>query len=211
MMSKDKVPENLKVQPTEYNVQIHYINNHYIVSRQHRGIVTVYDSMFNALRVKVVTEELKALYKLLEAPNSVVQYIVPQSQGYTQLCGAFANAYMLSQGLDPTDYNLDTSLMRKHLRKCLSQGKLSPFPLTKKPLLPSGQTGSWVYTLFRSTIPVNMPCDGSKQSTSTKIYASTLGSIDSYLLDQAKKTNKKENERKAYKENKEVQAISRTL
>lgn len=118
-----------KLPPSEFCVQIHVYPGHYLVSAQINGSVTVIDSLDHPSHLPAVMPQLKFLYS--DAALNNLQYRVPQSQGATNLCGFFsvANAqYLLQNKCLPCITNFNISEMRKHLRKSIIEGILSPFP-----------------------------------------------------------------------------------
>ena len=58
--------------------------------------------------------------------------LLGRQAGYND-CGVFTTAYCtaLAHGQDPVSFVYDQSFMRKHLEQCLSNTKMSPFPVIK--------------------------------------------------------------------------------
>ena len=65
--------------------------------------------------------------------NMTTSYVIPQTQGSTLDCGAFAaaNAYYLSKQVSPCEFHLHQHLIRLHLKKCLEDGIITDFPHMK--------------------------------------------------------------------------------
>ena len=103
-----------------------------MVSHQNKGIISVYDSLPNRNRVSHLTQQLLLLYELLASSDnhSNIKYVVAQHQGKTNDCGAFAaaNAYFLTNGINPQHVNLFAARLRGHLQQCFLQSKIMPFP-----------------------------------------------------------------------------------
>ena len=123
-----------KIQKDDDAVQIHFVPpGHYLVSQQHNGFITIYDSLWNARRIQQILPQLKVLYLSLQDvmdPYQLLTYVVAQSQGCTADCGVFAaaNALLLMSGGDPRDVTFCQQLMRQHLYQCLRSQTITPFP-----------------------------------------------------------------------------------
>ena len=116
-------------------VQIHFIQNHFIVSAQIIKQIYIYDSLLNRSHVQAVKGQLHLIYESSCEPV----LLSPQSKGSTLLCGFFAvaNAISLLQKKDPSKIHFLTDKMRTHLHECLIAGKIDPFP--HRQLLEKGQ------------------------------------------------------------------------
>lgn len=106
-----------RVKSSVVNIQMHYINNHYVVTQQINRVIRVYDSLSNpCTRLTSLYNQLRILYELTdECPlESRVTFPSCQQQGFTNDCGAFTiiNALLLYLGRDPSYVNLDQSKMR---------------------------------------------------------------------------------------------------
>ena len=130
--------ENLgwrRIQKDNNAVQIHFVPpGHYIVSRQHNGLITLYDSLRNPRRIEQILPQLKVMYMSLDNvldPHQLIAYVVPQSQGCTADCGLFAaaNALLLISGGDPRNVTFCQQKMRQHLYQCLRSQSITQFPV----------------------------------------------------------------------------------
>ena len=113
------------------SVQIHFVYDHFVVSAQQNNTVAVYDLLRSAQRVAQVRPQLELLYQVLQTSDAPrVQYVVPQFQVYSELCGAFAtaNCLFLLCNMQPNNHYLDASKMRQHMYNCLCHGIFSVFP-----------------------------------------------------------------------------------
>ena len=122
------VNESLRVEKDKYHVQIHFIANHYIVSCQAKGKITIYDSLPDTSRISSLKPQLESLY--YDVKTEDICYCVPQFQGATVDCGLFAcaNAIMLLKFINPTTVKLDQTKLRSHLKNILTSGTVSLFP-----------------------------------------------------------------------------------
>lgn len=109
-------------------VQMHYIPGHYVLSAQRRGIIYMYDSLPGATHRQSILQQLQLLYEGFN--EAAVQYVTPQFQGSTLLCGLFtiANAVSLLTHDNPAGLHFHTHFMRTHLLNCLTTGVFQPFP-----------------------------------------------------------------------------------
>lgn len=105
-------------------VQIHYIDGHYVVSCKTNNNITVFDSLNNPERTRFLSKQLKIVYENVD--NMTTNYVIPQTQGSTLDCGAFAaaNAYYLTKQVSPCEFHLHQNLLRPHLKKCLEDGNI---------------------------------------------------------------------------------------
>ncbi|WAR30905.1 PIF1-like protein [Mya arenaria] len=113
-------------------VQIHFINDHYLVSAKQNDTITVFDSLKNTNRVQRLIPQLRRIYGDLGKLS--IKYIVPQSQGTSDDCGVFAaaNAYFLVNGESLYHLILDQDALRNHLKLCLQNGTITDFPKEKE-------------------------------------------------------------------------------
>ncbi|XP_053397697.1 uncharacterized protein LOC123552200 isoform X2 [Mercenaria mercenaria] len=115
-------------------VQIHYLQNHFVVSAQFNGRIYVYDSLDNKKHLENVVSQLKPQLNLLYENTESIQLVVLQSQGTSKLCGCFAaaNAYKLLELLQnnsiPAQTMYKISQMRQHLYSCLDSKLMQQFP-----------------------------------------------------------------------------------
>lgn len=119
---------------TEKKTQIHYINQHYLVSHYDGTKIIVYDSLRNPSHVHLLNCQLRDTYSdIFFSPNEVV-YEVPQCQTNSVDCGLYAIGFatLLRNGLNPCEVNLDSVELRPHLLECFRDGELRCFPLRKK-------------------------------------------------------------------------------
>lgn len=123
--SEDSIPKEANA------VQIHYIDAHYVVSSKTNKNITIFDSLNNPDRIQSLSKQLKIMYENFE--NMTISYVIPQTQGSTLDCGAFAaaNAYYLSKQVFPCGFHLHQHLIRLHLKKCLEDGIITDFPHMK--------------------------------------------------------------------------------
>ena len=108
--------------PNEANaVQIHYIDAHYVVSSKTNKNITIFDSLNNPDRIQSLSKQLKIMYENFE--NLTTSYVIPQTQGSTLDCGAFAaaNAYYLSKQVSPCGFHLHPHLITNVLKMELLQ------------------------------------------------------------------------------------------
>ena len=131
------LPAENRIQAHANAVQIHFINNHYVVSAQTNGVITVYDSIPSSNRVNELLKQLKTLYVTLQNyqnPVSQIRYIIPQFQGPTSDCGVFAcaNAQLLQSGIDPCTVVLDQSKLRNHVYSCLNRREVFQLPIISR-------------------------------------------------------------------------------
>jgi Ulp1 family protease len=98
------IPSDIRIPQNCIAVQIHYLDSHYLVSQQKGNAITIYDSLYNSNRLNQILTQLRAIYSVFHVPNksSPVQYICPQSQGFSTDCGPFAvaNAFYLLSGVN---------------------------------------------------------------------------------------------------------------
>lgn len=88
--------------PSHVNaVQIHFVSNHYLVSSQSHGKLYIYDSLHSYQHVSLVLTQLRILYQ--QVYRDSISYLIPQSQGVSNLCGfyAIANAIELLKNRQP--------------------------------------------------------------------------------------------------------------
>ena len=116
--------------------QIHYIDNHHVVSHYDGKKITVYDSLRNFTRVDRLNCQLRKTYFFFFRNKSYlhdVVYKVPQSQTNSTDCGLYAIAFatLLKSGISPCGVNLDSDRLRLHLLHCLKEGKLTFFQVIK--------------------------------------------------------------------------------
>jgi len=117
---------------------LHVNNNHWITvstmqSNQTNAKcdITVFDSSSSHL-----SKAVKALLaNLMRTPRKKLQIKIAnviKQAGYND-CGVFAAAYCtaLANGQDPETFVYNQSIMRKHLEQCLSNAKMTPFPVIK--------------------------------------------------------------------------------
>ena len=82
--------------------------------------------------------QLKAIYSVFHLPNTspTVQYICPQSQGFSTDCEPFAvaNAFYLLSGVNPENEKLQQSELRSHILKCFNDKNFTVFPTERKQL-----------------------------------------------------------------------------
>ena len=128
------LPAEHRIQAHSNAVQIHFINNHYVVSAQTNGVITVYDSIPSSNRVNELLEQLKILYETVQNyqnPVNQIRYIIPQCQGATSDCGVFAcaNAQLLQSEIDPCTVVLDQSNLRNHVYTCLNRREVFQLPI----------------------------------------------------------------------------------
>ena len=146
------LPAESRIQPHVNAVQIHFINNHYVVSAQTNGVITVYDSIPNSNRVNELLEQLRILYVTVQHyrnPVSQIKYIIPQCQGPTSDCGVFAcaNAQLLQSGIDPCSVVLDQSKLRNHVYFCLNKREVYQLPIIHRtiPTIENVKTNQFNY------------------------------------------------------------------
>ena len=116
--------------------QIHYIDNHYVVSHYDGKKITVYDSLRNFTRVDRLNCQLRKTYLFFFRNESYVHdvvYKVPQTQTNSTDCGLYAIAFatLLKSGISPCGVDLDRDQLRLHLLHCLKDGKLTFFPVSE--------------------------------------------------------------------------------
>ena len=128
-MNRDNLGQH-RVHPSATAVQIHYIPGHYLVSYQHQGTITLYDSLPHYQRVQQLMPQLKVLYLLLSNGQPPIRYVVSQLQGFSPDCGLFAaaNACHLLSGYNPQSSTFAQHKMRQHIYHCLTTGVVTPFP-----------------------------------------------------------------------------------
>ena len=97
---------NCEVIPQDvFGLQMHFIQNHYIVSCQIPPKIYVIDSLRNSKRISQLLPQLQLQYMALQfgkVPINDITYCVPHSQGYSVDCGPFAvaNAVFLLNNID---------------------------------------------------------------------------------------------------------------
>ena len=131
------LPAENRIQAHANAVQIHFINNHYVVSAQTNGVITVYDSIPNSNRVNELLEQLRILYVTVQNyqnPVGQIRYIIPQCQGPTSDCGVFAcaNAQLLQSCIDPCTVVLDQSKLKNHVYSCLNKREVFQLPIISR-------------------------------------------------------------------------------
>ena len=129
---------NCEVIPQDvFGLQMHFIQNHYIVSCQIPPKIYVIDSLRNAKRISQLLPQLQLQYMALQygkLPLNDITYCVLHSQGYSVDCGPFAvaNAVLLLNNIDPSSVNLHQHRLRAHIFQCLYNGKFVVFPCEDK-------------------------------------------------------------------------------
>ena len=111
------------------HIQIHYCQNHWVVSHFTQGEVFVYDS----LNPTTISDELKEQLQLLYGKKSAalpVNLVQVHKQSNLIDCGlhAIANATALAFGEAPGENCYDEGEMRPHLMTCFEAEMLTPFP-----------------------------------------------------------------------------------
>ena len=126
-------------------IQIHHVNqNHWVTSSSIRQQVTVYDSRFSGGDLSSsLTHQLALIYRPLivreedgEEVDAHLDVNIPPVQQQSGLadCGVFAIAFALHTALGHRVPHLEfqQGKMRSHLLKCLTNGRLLPFPTVEK-------------------------------------------------------------------------------
>ncbi|XP_026170383.1 uncharacterized protein LOC113134972 isoform X2 [Mastacembelus armatus] len=119
-------------------IQIHHMDQHWLVSSSFRGQVQLYDSLLPKSCVPLtLRQQLVTVYrKYCRGQDGIidVQIKCTQRQQRAMDSGLFAiaNAVSLASGFDPADIQYNQNLMRVHLHACLTKGKLKMFPHTRR-------------------------------------------------------------------------------
>ena len=104
-----------------------------------RGEVVVYDSAYNSLDLNCK----KQLFSLMQPTSNSVRIHLAniQRQPNASDCGLFAIACAteLANKKDPTHCWWNVHQMRQHLKNCLEEGTIEPFPLQKPRRIPIGR------------------------------------------------------------------------
>ena len=71
--------------------------------------------------------------QIIQSNFFLCRYKYCQSQVGSSDCGLFSLvfAYVLAKGEDPSNYTFNQGKMRNHLFKCILQGRISDFPMTR--------------------------------------------------------------------------------
>ena len=107
-----QIPTNCHHVPVDADaVQIHYLQDHYVVSAKYKNSITVYDSLRNSCRIQDLQQQLINMYGNISSMD--INYVVSQSQGSTLDCGVFAaaNIVTLMHGRNPTNVFLNQHLI----------------------------------------------------------------------------------------------------
>eukprot|EP00918_Siedleckia_nematoides_P079770 GHVU01174773.1.p1 GENE.GHVU01174773.1~~GHVU01174773.1.p1 ORF type:complete len:183 (+),score=1.40 GHVU01174773.1:303-851(+) len=109
-------------------LQIHYIAGHYILSAKKGNTIFLYDSLPHLSHESNVLPQLHILYE--GHTDFSLQCLTPQFQGSTSLCGIFAiaSAVCILNNDDPCSKHFVPDKMRSHLKTCLINGIINPFP-----------------------------------------------------------------------------------
>ncbi|XP_050038259.3 uncharacterized protein [Dermacentor andersoni] len=79
-------------------------------------------------------DAIKQVCHILKSPSPNKTFLTKpaQNQGTTLDCGLFAiaNMYYIASGKDPSQLNINQSMLRSHLLKCLQKGTIDDFPVT---------------------------------------------------------------------------------
>ena len=123
---------NIPSPPTQEAVQLHNIPGHWLMSCSLGGSLTVYDSL-NTTITSHVRKQLAHVYRpLATGPDDLIEVTIKrcQKQIGAHDCGLFAiaNATALANGVDPATLKFQQAKMRKHLKLCLENKKLTMFP-----------------------------------------------------------------------------------
>ena len=111
------------------HIQIHFTQDHWVVSHLHQNTVNIYDSLNPSTVSADLCEQLQALYLKGTAFISV-NIIHVQKQPNLVDCGlyAIANATALAFGEAPEENSYDEGEMQSHLSSCFEANMLVPFP-----------------------------------------------------------------------------------
>ena len=120
-----------------FGIQMHYIHGHYLMSCQKPPHIYIIDSLRNSAHKTQVLPQLKILYSSVKTgcvQPSDIQYIVPNSQGFSVDCAPFtvANTVTILNHLDLFTVEFDQIQLRPHIFQCLYNGRFSSFPDKEK-------------------------------------------------------------------------------
>nr|XP_020447011.1 COP9 signalosome complex subunit 9 isoform X1 [Monopterus albus]XP_020447012.1 COP9 signalosome complex subunit 9 isoform X1 [Monopterus albus] len=127
-----------QVPATAEAIQIHHIDQHWLVSTSARGQVQLYDSLLPGSCIPLtLRQQLATVYRrYCRGQDGIIDVHMKCTQQEQQAvdCGLFAiaNAVSLASGFDPADIQYNQNMMRGHLHTCLIKGKLKMFPHTQR-------------------------------------------------------------------------------
>lgn len=119
-----------KIQKTsDGHIQIHHMQNHWVVSHLSQDEVYIYDSLNPTSISKELQEQVQLLYTKKTAAFTINVVHVHKQQNLVD-CGlhAIANATALAFGEAPEENVYDEGEMRTHLIACFEAQMLLPFP-----------------------------------------------------------------------------------
>ena len=119
-------------------VQIIHVYNHYVcVSGQFIRDPTlcftdfqIYDSLNGVANNEYIVSRLSGIFKHSPCQYFQIENVKVTRQTNSHDCGvhAIANAFWCCNGLDPSDFNLNTTELRDHLLKIIIDKKFTEFP-----------------------------------------------------------------------------------
>ncbi|XP_078681625.1 polycystin-1-like protein 2 [Branchiostoma floridae x Branchiostoma belcheri] len=118
---------------TGKGLQIHHNRRaHWVLSSYTDGQVRLYDSIGADMTTYLQVQLYQTYAAFADQERNVLTIILPEVQCQTNVvdCGLFAIAWAvdIAQGQDVSSIAYDDRKMRSHLKKCLEQGRLTPFP-----------------------------------------------------------------------------------
>ena len=125
---------NFDIEPGEFVQILHNGHEHWLtissVGNEHPQ-VEVYDSLYSCCPT-ICKAQIAALLATKQ-PTIELKYMDVQMQSGGYDCGLFAIAFATAIvfGKEPGLFSFDQSKMREHFRKCLEQGYITMFPLSR--------------------------------------------------------------------------------
>ncbi|XP_078681624.1 uncharacterized protein LOC144916369 [Branchiostoma floridae x Branchiostoma belcheri] len=118
---------------TGKGLQIHHNRRaHWVLSSYTDGQVRLYDSIGADMTASLQVQLYQTYAAFSDQERNVLTIILPEVQRQKNVfdCGLFAIAWAvdIAQGQDVSSIGYDDRKMRSHLKKCLEQGRLTPFP-----------------------------------------------------------------------------------
>ena len=115
----------------KFSINIHPLTNHWVTTcyDPYAKTLKAFDSLKSDAHLSELIPQVELLYG--KAKAQTLQYVAVTQQTTEPICGVMAIAFAFScfLGMDPATLRYDTTKARNHLRDCIINGNIRPFPV----------------------------------------------------------------------------------